>query len=348
MDDDRQSVDHGCHPIARPRRLRHSPGVRQMLRQIRLHPSDLIYPIFVTHGQNVRREIESMPGQFQVSVDQLPDEAKQVLDLGIPAVMLFGIPAAKDEHGSEAFDPTGIIQRAIGQLKAAAPDLVVITDVCLCEYTSHGHCGIVNPVTSDGSGRLPGGYVLNDETLVLLGKIAVSQAECGADIVAPSGMMDGMVASIRRALDASGFQHVAIMSYSVKYSSAFYGPFRDAADGAPAFGDRSTHQMDFAESRQPLMEARLDVAEGADFLMVKPALPYLDVVARIRDRFPEMPLVAYNVSGEYAMIKAAARLGWLDERATVLELLAGIKRAGAELIITYHAKDVCQWLNQAS
>ena len=239
MDDDRQPVDHGYHPMARPRRLRHSAGIRRMLRQIRLHPSDLIYPIFVTHGQNVRREIDSMPGQFQLSVDELSGEANQILDLGIPAVMLFGLPAAKDEQGSEAFDSEGIIQRAIGQLKAAAPELVVITDVCLCEYTSHGHCGIVNPVTSDGSGLLPGGYVLNDETLVTLGKIAVSQAECGADIVAPSGMMDSMVASIRRALNGPGFQHVAIMSYSKKYSSAFYGPFRDAADGTLAFGDRA-------------------------------------------------------------------------------------------------------------
>ena len=347
MGDQGQSIGRKHQPVARPRRLRRTTGIRQMLRQIRLHPSDLIYPLFVTSGENVRREIESMPGQFQLSVDALAEEAGQLMELQIPAVMLFGIPASKDQQGSGAFDSGGVIQQAIRQLKTAAPDLVVITDVCLCEYTNHGHCGIVHQAATGGR-QLPDGYVLNDETLVTLEKIAVSHAQCGADIVAPSGMMDAMVASIRDALDSAGFNHVAIMSYSLKYRSAFYGPFRDAADGAPAFGDRSTHQMDFAESRQALLEARLDVEEGADFLMVKPALPYLDVVARTRDRFPEMPLVAYNVSGEYAMIKAAALNGWLDEREAVLEMLAGIKRAGAEMIITYHAKDVCRWLKQVN
>jgi porphobilinogen synthase len=288
-----------------------------------------------------------MPGQFQLSIDMLDREACDIAALGIPAVILFGIPAAKDSGGSESYDPDGIIQRAVRQLKSATPDLVVITDVCLCEYTSHGHCGIVNKKAyTNWHKQLPEGHVLNDETLEVLGKIALSHAQSGADIVAPSGMIDGMVGTLRAALDTGGFSHIPIMSYSVKYCSSFYGPFRDAAEGAPQFGDRKTHQMDPAETRQALREAALDVDEGADFLMVKPALAYLDVIAQLRQRFPEMPIVAYNVSGEYAMVKAAARNGWLDEQSVVLESLIGMKRAGADLIITYHSRDLCRWLKQ--
>jgi len=271
--------------------------------------------------------------------------------LGIPAVLLFGIPAHKDPVGLENFAPDGIVQQAIRAIKTAVPDLLVITDVCMCEYTDHGHCGLLNDIPTEvgtTNGRpqphLAEDYVLNDETLKVLAKVAVSHAEAGADIVAPSGMMDGMVGTIRGALDETGFSHLPIMSYAIKYASAFYGPFRDAAEGAPKFGDRRTHQMDPANVREAMREAALDVAEGADFLMVKPALPYLDVIRQVHERFPELPLVAYNVSGEYAMIKAAAANGWLDEEQAVLELLTGIKRAGADLIITYHAKDAAVWL----
>jgi porphobilinogen synthase len=318
-----------------------------MVRQLYLHPSDLICPLFVTDGEGIQKEIASMPGQFQLSIDRLDQEAGEISGLGIPAVILFGIPAAKDSEGSGAYHPNGIIQRAIRHLKATYPDLIVITDVCLCEYTSHGHCGLVNdPAAPHGQKELAAGHVLNDPTLELLGKIALSHAQAGADIVAPSAMMDGMVAKIRGVLDVGGFSHIPIISYSVKYCSSFYGPFRDAAEGAPQFGDRKTHQMDPAESRQALREATLDVQEGADFLMVKPALAYLDVIYQLRQRFPEMPIVAYNVSGEYAMIKAAAQNGWLDEQSVVLESLIGMKRAGADLIITYHSKDLCRWLKQ--
>ena len=288
-----------------------------------------------------------MPGQFQISVDRISEEIKEIEQAGIPAVILFGIPEHKDSQGTGAWVDDGVIQQAIRRIKEVAPQMVVVTDVCLCEYTDHGHCGLINGNDSlAGADTLPADYVLNDETLALLGQIAVSHARCGADIVAPSGMMDGMVTTIRRALDADRYEHVAIMAYSVKYSSAFYGPFRDAADGAPQFGDRKTHQMDFAESRQAMREARLDVQQGADFLMVKPAMAYLDIIARLHAGFSEMPLVAYNVSGEYSMVKAAAQNGWLDERETVFELLTGMKRAGADLIITYHAKDVGKWLKQ--
>lgn len=343
---DNHDHDHDHGLVKRPRRLRHSEGIRRMVRQIRLDPADFICPLFVTHGHQVRREIPSMPGQFQCSIDVLAREAQDIVDHGIPAVILFGIPENKDDRGTAAFDSDGIIQQAIRSLKSDFPELVVITDVCLCEYTSHGHCGLLNDEADQKRNGLPGDYVLNDETLATLSSIAVSHAQCGADIVAPSGMMDGMVAAIRESLDTSGFEHVAIMSYSVKYDSAFYGPFRDAAEGAPKFGDRKTHQMDPAESRQPMIEASLDIEQGSDFLMVKPALAYLDVICRIRQQFPDVPLVAYNVSGEYAMIKAAAEKGWLDERRVVLETLTGIKRAGADLIITYHAKDACQWLKE--
>ncbi len=334
---------------ARPRRLRATAALRRMVRETALGADDFIYPLFVTHGKGVERPIASMPGISQLSVDRLPAVAEEAAQLGVPAVILFGIPAAKDPVGEENFDPDGIIPRAIRALKEAAPELLVITDVCLCEYTDHGHCGLLN--TGNGAGRpqarLPEGYVLNDETLPLLGRVAVAHAAAGADIVAPSGMMDGMVAAIRAALDGAGFSHLPIMSYAVKYASSFYGPFREAAEGAPQFGDRKSHQMDPANAREALREAALDVAEGADFLMVKPALPYLDVIRQLRDRFPELPLAAYNVSGEYAMIKAAAANGWLDERSAVLEALTGIKRAGADLIISYHALEAAHWLARA-
>lgn len=330
---------------ARPRRLRLSSQIRAMVRETSLAPDDFIYPLFVTHGRQVRRPIHSMPGVFQLSVDQLAAEAESIVSLGIPAVILFGIPAAKDAVGQENFAPDGIVQQAIRALKSAVPDLLVVTDVCLCEYTDHGHCGLLN---NGDHPHLPEGYVLNDETLAVLAQTAVSHAQAGADIVAPSGMIDGMVAAIRAGLDTHDFSHVPVMSYAVKYASAFYGPFREAAEGAPKFGDRKTHQMDPANVREALREAALDVAEGADFLMVKPALPYLDVIRRVHEQFPELPLVAYNVSGEYAMIKAAAANGWLEEERVVLETLMGIKRAGADLIITYHAKEAAQWLHESA
>ncbi|QZA34149.1 porphobilinogen synthase [Hydrogenibacillus sp. N12] len=318
----------------RHRRLRRSANLRRMVRETHLRVDDLIYPLFVTEGSGIRREVPSMPGVYQLSLDRLNEEVEDVLALGIPAVILFGIPDHKDEVGSGAYDEAGIVQRALRQLKKAYPELVLIADNCLCEYTSHGHCGLVRD-----------GEILNDETLELLVRTAVTQAEAGADIIAPSNMMDGFVSAIRDGLDTAGFKHTPIMAYSVKYASAFYGPFREAAHSAPAFGDRRTYQMDPANVREALREARSDVEEGADFLMVKPAMAYLDVVKALREAFPH-PLVAYNVSGEYAMIKAAARNGWLDERAVVLELLTGVKRAGADLIITYHAKDVARWLRE--
>ncbi|HZD10098.1 MAG TPA: porphobilinogen synthase [Candidatus Binatia bacterium] len=332
-------------PLLRPRRLRTSGALRRMVRETELNASDFIYPLFVTHGTGVRRPISSMPGVRQLSVDQLAQEAEALAGLKIPAVMLFGIPEHKDPVGQENFDPQGIIPRAVRALKEALPDLVVITDVCLCEYTDHGHCGVLN--TGNGERpepQLPQDFVLNDQTLPILGRVAVAHAEAGADIVAPSGMMDGMVAAIRDSLDENGFTHTPIMSYAVKYASAFYGPFREAAEGAPKFGDRKTHQMDPGNVREALREAALDVSEGADFLMVKPAMPYLDVIRRVHDAFPQLPLVAYNVSGEYAMIKAAAAQGWLDEKKVVLETLLGMRRAGADLVITYHARDAAAWL----
>lgn len=330
---------------ARPRRLRRTQALRAMVRETQLAPDDFIYPLFVTHGRNVRQPINSMPGVFQLSIDQLAQEAESVLALDIPAVLLFGIPAAKDPVGLENFAAEGIVQQAVRALKSVAPELLVVTDVCLCEYTDHGHCGLLNNPHNHHA-HLEEGYVLNDETLPILAQAAVSHAQAGADIVAPSGMMDGMVAAIRTALDAHDFSHIPIMSYAVKYASGFYGPFREAAGGAPKFGDRKTHQMDPANAREALREAALDVAEGADFLMVKPALAYLDVIHRLHERFPELPLAAYNVSGEYSMVKAAAANGWLDEQKIVLETLTSIKRAGADLIITYHAKDAAQWLQQ--
>ncbi len=318
----------------RPRRLRATAGLRRMVRETELNPADFIYPIFVTHGQNVRNPIASMPGIAQLSVDEAVREAEKTAESGIPAVLLFGLPAHKDPVGLENFAPDGIVQQAIRAIKQELPELVVITDVCLCEYTDHGHCGLLDDH----------GTVLNDETLPILIDVALSHAEAGADIVAPSGMMDGMVAALRAGLDQSGFGQLPVMSYAVKYASAFYGPFRDAADGAPKFGDRKTHQMDPANGREALREAALDVDEGADFLMVKPALAYLDIIRQLRDTFPELPLAAYNVSGEYAMLKAAAANGWLDEERAVMETLTSIKRAGADLIITYHALAAAAWL----
>ncbi|GAB4544029.1 MAG: porphobilinogen synthase [Anaerolineae bacterium] len=319
-------------PTTRPRRLRATPTLRRMVRETILSPDDFIYPMFVVHGQDVRRPITSMPGIYQLSVDQAVAEAREAAGLDIPALILFGIPATKDALGSENFSDQGIVQQAIRAIKDAVPDLILIADVCMCEYTDHGHCGIVE-----------GDEIVNDATLDILQQAAVSYAQAGADVVAPSGMMDGMVSAIRTALDAAGFARVSILSYAIKYASAFYSPFREAAEGAPKFGDRKTHQMDPANAREALRELALDIEEGADMVMVKPALPYLDIIRRVRDAC-QLPVAAYNVSGEYAMIKAAAANGWLDERAVVLELLTGIKRAGADLILTYHAKDVAHWL----
>jgi porphobilinogen synthase len=318
----------------RPRRLRRTAGLRDLVRETTLDPSDFVYPLFVVPGEGVAKPVSSMPGVEQLSVDRLANEAAELSALGVKAALLFGIPSAKDPSGTEAHADDGVVQQAIRALKEASPELVVMTDVCLCEYTDHGHCGLL---ADDG-------YVLNDETLDVLGRIAVSHAEAGADVVAPSGMIDGMVQAIRGALDAEGLTGVAILSYAVKYASAFYGPFREAAEGAPAFGDRRSHQMDPGNAREALREAALDVEEGADALLVKPALGYLDVVRSVRERFPALPLAAYNVSGEYAMVKAAAANGWLDERAVVLEALTGIRRAGADLVVTYHAKDAAAWL----
>ena len=326
----------------RPRRLRATPALRAMLRETELNARDFIYPLFVRHGQG-RTEIRSMPGVYQLSVDDAVREAETAFKLGIPSVILFGIPATKDPVGLENFADDGIVQQAIRAIKKNIPEMVVVTDVCLCEYTNHGHCGILNTGEHYHT-SLPEGYVLNDETLDVLARVAVSHAECGADIVAPSGMLDGMVAAIRGALDETDFENTPILSYAVKYASSFYGPFRDAAEGAPKFGDRKSHQMDPANVREALREAALDVAEGADMLMVKPALAYLDVIRVAKDAFPELPMAAYNVSGEYAMIKAAAANGWIDEARVTLETLTGMKRAGADLIITYHAVDAAKWL----
>jgi porphobilinogen synthase len=327
-------------PTIRPRRLRQTAALRSMVRETELNARDFIYPLFVRHGDG-RSEIRSMPGVYQLSVNEAVGEAEEAANLGIPAVILFGIPARKDPVGVENFAPDGIVQQAIRQIKQELPEMVVVTDVCLCEYTDHGHCGLLN---EDTHNHLPAGYVLNDPTLDVLAKVALSHAEAGADIVAPSGMMDGMVAAIRQALDSAGFENLPILSYAVKYASSFYGPFREAAEGAPKFGDRKSHQMDPANVMEALREAALDVDEGADMLMVKPALAYLDVIRRVKDDFPELPLAAYNVSGEYAMIKAAAAKGWIDEARATLEALTAMKRAGADLILTYHAKDAARWL----
>jgi porphobilinogen synthase len=331
-------------PTRRLRRNRRTPALRRMLRETALTVDDLIYPLFVVHGRDVQHEISSMPGVYQWSVDGLRGEVEAIARLGVPAVVLFGIPADKDEIGSENFAADGIVQTAIRAIKATVPELLVMTDVCMCEYTDHGHCGIVKRTAGNGHGG-PGFEIANDETLAVLQRVAVSHAEAGADVLAPSAMMDGQVAAIRSALDANGFSDRAILAYAVKYASAFYGPFRDAAGSPPQFGDRKTHQMDPANLREALREAAADVQEGADMLMVKPALAYLDVLRAVREEFP-YPLAAYNVSGEYAMVKAAARNGWIDERAVVLEMLTGMKRAGADMILTYFAREVAEWLNE--
>ena len=320
------------------RRLRYHPAVRQLVRDTRLSPENLILPLFVRPGEKVRQPIAAMPGVCQLSLDLLAEEVREAAALGLGGVILFGIPARKDASGSDATSDAGIIAQAIRAAKQAAPSLLLMTDVCFCEYTDHGHCG----VPSNATGRTD---VDNDATLRLLGEQAVVHARAGADMVAPSGMMDGMVGAIRHALDAAGFSHLPILSYAVKYASAFYGPFREAAESAPQFGDRRSYQMDFAAAAaQALREVELDLAEGADMVMVKPALAYLDILRQVHDRFPGVPLAAYNVSGEYSMVKAAAERGWLDEKAVALECLTAIRRAGAGIILTYWAKDVARWL----
>ncbi|MEO0376053.1 MAG: porphobilinogen synthase [Cyanobacteria bacterium P01_A01_bin.17] len=323
-------------PKHRPRRLRSHPQLRRMVQETVVTTGDLIYPLFAVPGESVSQEVTSMPGVYQLSVDKIVEEAKEVYDLGIPSIILFGIPDDKDSEATGAWHDHGIVQKASAAVKEAVPDLVVIVDTCLCEYTQHGHCGYLE--TGDLTGR-----VLNDPTLELLKKTAVSQAKAGADIIAPSGMMDGFVQAIREGLDTSGFEDLPILSYAAKYSSAYYGPFRDAADSAPQFGDRRTYQMDPANSREAIKEIELDLHEGADMLMVKPALAYMDIIWQVKQSC-KVPVAAYNVSGEYSMVKAAALNGWVDEERVVMETLTSFKRAGADLILTYHAKDAARWL----
>ena len=322
-------------PIHRPRRLRRNEALRGFVRETRLSASGMVYPMFACPGTNVRKEVSSMPGIYQQSVDQIVEECREVAGLGIPAVILFGLPEHKDELGTEAADAQGAVQRSIAAIRKAKLNLLVISDVCLCEYTSHGHCGVMKD-----------GEVLNDPSLVLLADAALSHARAGADLVAPSDMMDGRVAAIRQRLDENNFEDVAILSYAAKYCSSFYGPFREAAASTPKSGDRRGYQMDPANAREALREVALDLEEGADIIMVKPALPYLDVIQRVRERF-DVPVGAYNVSGEYSMVKAAARNGWIDEKRVVLEILTGIQRAGADIILTYHAKDAARWLKNS-
>ncbi len=321
-------------PLYRPRRLRSSETIRRMVRETSLSPDNFIYPLFVTHGKGVKKEIGSMPGNYQQSIDNLVKDCEEVEGLGIPAVILFGIPEHKDELGTEAYSDEGIVQHAIKAIKNRLPELQVITDVCMCEYTSHGHCGVIR-----------NGEVQNDETLELLAKEALSHAKAGADMVAPSDMMDGRVMAIREILDESGFGHIPIMSYAVKYASGYYGPFREAAESTPQFGDRRSYQMDPGNRREAVREAQMDIEEGADIIMVKPGLPYLDIVREMRNEF-NLPLAVYNVSGEYSMVKAAARMGWIDEERVVMETMLGFKRAGADIIITYHAKDVARLIRK--
>lgn len=321
-------------PDYRPRRLRASETMRRMVRENRLTVDDLVYPLFVTHGSGVRKPVGSMPGVYNLSIDVMLEEMGQVSELGIPGVLLFGIPSQKDAVGSGAYNDQGEVQEAIRAIKKEFPDLLVITDVCLCEYTDHGHCGIIKD-----------GCVLNDPTLELLARAALSHVKAGADMVAPSDMMDGRIAAIRKRLDQEGYQDIPIMAYSAKYASAFYGPFREAAGSAPRFGDRKTYQMDPPNANEAMREVRLDLEEGADIVMVKPALAYMDIIRRVKEEF-NYPVAAYNVSGEYAMVKAAAKNGWIDERRVVLESLTGMKRAGADIILTYHAKDVAGWLKE--
>lgn len=319
----------------RHRRLRSSAALRSLVSETTLTTDDLVYPLFIIEGEQIKNEVPSMPGIFQLSLDQLEAEINGITKLGIKAIMLFGIPQEKDAEGSGAYDDHGIVQKAISKIKTLSPELLVIADTCLCEYTSHGHCGVVND----------SGVVKNDESLLLHAKTAVSQAKAGADIIAPSNMMDGFVAVIRKELDEAGFQHIPVMSYAVKYASAFYGPFRDAADSTPEFGDRKSYQMDPANRLEAIREAESDIEEGADLLIVKPALAYMDIIREVKNNF-NVPLVAYNVSGEYAMVKAAAINGWIDEQAIVMEKMVAMKRAGADLIITYFAKDIAGWLNK--
>ena len=319
-------------PAMRMRRMRRGAPMRRLVRETTLAPSDFIYPMFIVPGARSRTEVGSMPGVFQVSADEALREVGEAAELGVSGIILFGLPSAKDAMGSEAYAADGVTQQAVRTIKAAYPEMLVVTDVCLCEYTDHGHCGV-----------LDGAHVVNDATLDLLTRTAVSHAEAGADVVAPSDMMDGRVGAIRAALDDAGFSETPILSYAAKYASAFFGPFREAVDSAPQFGDRRGYQMDPANAREAMREIELDVNEGADAIMVKPALPYLDIIARARRRF-DLPLAAYNVSGEYAMVKAAAHAGWLDEERVVLEALTGIKRAGADIILTYHALEAARWL----
>ncbi|WGV61884.1 porphobilinogen synthase [Brevibacillus brevis] len=316
----------------RHRRLRKSAAMRNLVRENHVRVEDLIYPLFVVEGTGIKNEIPSMPGVYQLSLDTLAEEMKEIVALGIQAVLMFGVPTHKDACGTEAYNDDAITQQAMRLIKEAHPEMIVIADTCLCEYTDHGHCGVIHE-----------GEVVNDETLKLLGQTAISQAKAGADIIAPSNMMDGFVIAIREALDEAGFEHIPIMSYAVKYASAFYGPFRDAAGSTPQFGDRKSYQMDAANAREGLREAASDVKEGADFLIVKPGLAFMDMVLRLRENF-NLPIVAYNVSAEYSMVKAAALNGWIDEERIVMETLVGFKRAGADMIITYHAKDVAKWL----
>lgn len=323
-----------ANPFIRPRRLRSSAGIRTMVRETQLCAADFVYPLFIVPGQNVKKEIPTLPGNYHLSADMAVSMAAEVYALGIPAVEVFGLPEYKDEQGASAWDMSSPVQRAVQLIKAALPELVVITDVCLCQYTSTGHCGLVKDQTVD-----------NDPSLKLLARVALSHAEAGADMVAPSDMMDGRVLAIREALDQHDFSHVSIMSYAAKYASAYYGPFREAVNSAPQFGDRKTYQMDPANSREALREVELDIAEGADIIMVKPALAYLDIIRQVKDNFA-LPVAAYNVSGEYAMIKAAAEKGWIDEKRTVLETLLSMKRAGTDIIITYHALDAARWLGE--
>jgi porphobilinogen synthase len=320
-------------PQYRPRRLRASETVRRMVRETMLSPDNFIYPLFVTHGKGVKKEISSMPGNYQQSIENLVKDCEETHSLGIPAVILFGIPEHKDELGTEAYSDEGIVQHAIKAIKHKLPDLMVITDVCLCEYTSHGHCGVIK-----------NGHVQNDATLELLAKEALSHAKAGADMVAPSDMMDGRVGAIRDILDSEGYENTPIMSYAAKYASGFYGPFREAAESTPQFGDRRSYQMDPSNSREALREVALDVEEGADIIMVKPALSYLDIISQVKQEF-ELPVAAYNVSGEFSMVKAAAQLGWIDGDRVMMEILTSIRRAGADMILTYHAKEAAKLLN---
>ena len=329
---------------SRPRRWRMTASLRTLVRETRLTPSNLIAPLFVHEGLTEPAAVTSMPGVMQWPVSRVAEEAVSLFEAGITAVLIFGIPNTKDAAGSASYSDDGVVPRAVRAIKSAAPSLVVMTDVCLCEYTDHGHCGLVNGTGEGADPGLPAGYLLNDASTAVLARIGIAHAKAGADVIAPSAMLDGMVRVIRDGLDGAAFEHVPILSYSAKYASSFYGPFRDAAQGAPAFGDRSSHQMDPSNVREAMREHDLDLAQGADGLMVKPALAYLDVLRATRERFPDALLAAYNVSGEYAMVKAAADRGWLDERRAVLEILTAIQRAGADLIITYHARDAALWL----